>query len=121
MKLMPARISILLLVVVLTACSGLMNGNKSTQSSSAEDTSKPGDLPNLNIASCDDYIQKFIACVSENIPEETKAMLLAALEQSKIQWRQALSSGMAPEVVSQSCLAALETAKQTMAQYSCSW
>ena len=121
MKLKPASIKVLLLAIVLVSCSRFTSGTNDGQGVSTEDVTGPGGAANLTIESCTSYAQKFVACVSEKVPEETKVMLLAALEQSKVQWKQALSSGMAPDVVSQSCLAALETAKQTMAQYSCSW
>lgn len=112
---------------IILSCSPKDNtshGEKKTLSNGAEDkslTEKVGILGKLGVFECDDYIQKFMTCVSQNIPEESKIMLLAALEQSKIQWKQALNNEIAKPYVPQSCIAALETAKQTMAQYNCSW
>lgn len=100
------------------------NGEKTTLSIGSEDKSlneKVGFVGKLGVFECDDYIQKFMTCVSQSVPEGSKVMLLAALEQSKIQWKQALNNEIAKTVVPQSCLAAMETAKQTMAQYNCSW
>lgn len=102
---------------------GLVFVSCSKQGANKPASNEPGyqGVAELKLESCDSYIHKFVTCVSQGVPEETKIMLLAALEQSKSQWAQALSSGMAPDIVSQSCLAALETAKQTLAQYNCSW
>ncbi|EKD41853.1 MAG: hypothetical protein ACD_73C00488G0001 [uncultured bacterium] len=100
------------------------NGEKKTLSSGDEDkslTEKVSIVGKLGVFECDDYIQKYMTCVSQNVPEETKVMLLTALEQSKIQWKQALNNEIAKPYVSQSCIAALETVKQTMVQYNCAW
>ena len=80
-----------------------------------------GNVSAIGIEACDEYLRKFSACVSEKVTDETKSILLIALEQSRAQWNQALAQGMDKATVEQSCKIALGTAKQTMIQYQCSW
>ena len=85
----------------------------SSMAATAADTDKVG------IKECDDYIEKYQACVGEKVPKEARDSLSASLAQMRTSWKTAASTPSAKASLAQACTQARETAKASMAAYGC--
>jgi len=73
----------------------------------------------LGVPECDDYLQKYEACMSASVPEPTRGTLLKSLAASREAWRQSLTSPGAKEALASACTQAREAAKASMQAYGC--
>lgn len=73
----------------------------------------------LGIPSCDDYLQKYEACVSARVPEAARESLLKSLAASREAWRQSMTTPGAEEALAAACTQAREAAKASMQAYGC--
>lgn len=75
----------------------------------------------IGVAECDEYIQKYEACIVSRVPEAQRAMLESSLTQSRQAWKQAAAAPQGKTALAQACKQAMEMAKQSTAAYSCAW
>jgi hypothetical protein len=73
----------------------------------------------LGVAACDDYLQKYEACVSARVPEAARDSLLKSLAASREAWRQAIASPGGADALAAACTQAREAAKASMQAYGC--
>ncbi len=70
---------------------------------------------------CDEYIEKYEKCVNDKVPEAARAQLRSSLETSRKAWKEAASTPQGKANLAPICQTALNTAKQTMSAYGCTW
>ena len=126
---------ILFAAVALTACD--KNDATAVQSSASTATTEPttpaattptGEAPAataanadaIGITACDDYLDKYAACIADKVPSETRATLQASLDQTRDAWRAALSSGSSKNDLEAACQTMYDSAKTAMSAYGCS-
>jgi hypothetical protein len=73
----------------------------------------------IGIAACDEYLDKYQACITAKVPEPTRASLLQSLNASREAWRQSMGSPGAEEALSAACTQAREAAKPSLQAYGC--
>jgi hypothetical protein len=88
------------------------NSTKSTAASSAD---------KIGVAECDEYIEKYEACVTGKVPEAARAAMLASIGQMRQSWKQVAANPQAKASLAGGCKQAQEAAKQTMSAYACAW
>ena len=75
----------------------------------------------IGVAECDEFIQKYEACVNSKVPESARSMVKANLETMRNAWKKAAETPQGKTSLAQGCKTALEQAKTTMGSYGCSW
>ncbi|HEX8709979.1 MAG TPA: hypothetical protein VF723_17190 [Pyrinomonadaceae bacterium] len=90
----------------------------STATTSTTTASTSGDK--TGVAVCDEYLEKFEACLSK-VPEAARAQYKSSFEQTRKTWRDAAATPQGKAGLTQGCQAALNAAKQSMGAFGCSW
>lgn len=121
--------------LVLSACSKSdTNSNSSTTSNASNTTttattttSTPAKTTTtssgekIGVAECDDFLDKYEACVSGKVPEAARVQYQASLKQWRDSWRQLAANPQTKGSLGAACKMAAEQAKQAMTSYGCSF
>jgi hypothetical protein len=75
----------------------------------------------FGVPECDEYMNKWMACVDSKVPAEHRATYKTAIEQSKTSWKQAASTPQGKQSLAMACTQQLAATKQALAAYNCSW
>lgn len=75
----------------------------------------------FGVPECDEYMNKWLACVDSKVPAEARATYKAAIEQSKTQWKQAAATPQGKQSLAMACTQSLQATKQALASYNCTW
>ena len=75
----------------------------------------------IGVPECDEYIQKWEACVNSKVPEAQRATFKSSFETLRKSWKDAAANPQGKAGLAVGCKQALDTAKQTYAAYSCAW
>jgi len=109
----------LLLGAVMLACGGGTTENTANTANTAGGTTASGDK--IGVAECDEFIQKYEACVNSKVPETARSMVKANLDAMRTAWKQAAATPQGKAGLAAGCKAALDQAKTNYASYGCSW
>lgn len=101
---------------LMLACGG---GDSANTSGTNSGTTASGDK--IGVAECDEYIQKYEACVNSKVPESMRATVKASLDTARKMWKDAAATPQGKAGLATACKQALETAKTSMGSYGCSW
>ena len=99
----------LLVVVALLAC----------KKSKSEGSTASGE--STGVPECDDFLAKYEKCVDDKMPAVTKGSMKDAISKMRATYKTSASNPVAKPGLAQGCKQALETTKQAMAQYNCTW
>lgn len=108
----------LVLCAVMLACGGGDSSNAGS-SNAGSNTTASGDK--IGVAECDEFIQKYEACVNSKVPEAARSMVKANLDSMRTAWKKAAETPQGKAGLAQGCKQALDQAKTTMGSYGCSW
>ncbi len=75
----------------------------------------------IGVPECDEYVEKYEACVFSKVPEAARAQLKSSFEVQRKAWKDAAANSQAKAALATGCKQALETAKQSLASYNCEW
>ena len=112
-KLLSLFSACLVLCALMLAC-----GGDSANTGGANATAS-GDK--IGVAECDEFIQKYEACVNSKVPETARSMVKANLDTMRNAWKKAAETPQGKAGLAQGCKQALEQARTTMGSYGCSW
>lgn len=73
----------------------------------------------IGIAECDDYLNKYQACVEGKVPEAARGVMRQSLDQTRAAWRSALAAPGGRDGMAAACKQARDAAKTSMAAYGC--
>jgi len=76
-------------------------------------------VDSIGVPECDNYITKYLACVSGKVPEASRAQLQASLDQMRQAWKQAAATPDGKASLAQACVAASDAAKSSMSAFGC--
>jgi hypothetical protein len=71
------------------------------------------------VAECDDYLNKYQACVDSKVPEAARAGLKQSLDQTRAAWRTAAANPGGKEGLAAACKQMRDGAKASMGAYGC--
>lgn len=98
-----------LLALTLNACSkkdktgGALSGDK------------------IGVAACDEYIEKYQKCISDKVPESGREMMKSSFEMVVKTWKEAAQTAEGRASLEVACKTAVDTAKQALGAYGCTW
>jgi hypothetical protein len=87
---------------------------------STSDLSAPN-KDKIGVAECDQYLEKYEACVKGKVPEAARAPMQSSIEQMRQSWKDVAAHPQAKTTLAAGCKQAQEAAKQTMSAYGCAW
>jgi hypothetical protein len=111
----------------LAACGGEKKeaaGNTSTPAPAkpaAAAPAAPAGGSEFGVPECDEYMNKYLACIDSKVPEAMRGTVRQQLDASKASWKQAASTPEGRAALASTCKQALEATKQAMAAYGCTW
>ncbi len=73
----------------------------------------------IGVAECDDYLNKYEACVNSKVPEAARASLKQSLDATRGAWKSAVAAPGGKEGLASACKQAYEASKASMVQYGC--
>ena len=89
--------------------------------SSPAATTKPASGEKIGIADCDDFLDKYEACVSDKVPAAARAQYEASLKQWRDSWRQMAANPQTKASLAQACKTAAEQTKASMSSFGCTF
>ena len=75
----------------------------------------------IGIAECDDYIEKYEACITGKVPEASRATLKSSFDQTRQTWKNLAANPQTKSTLASMCKQSKEMAKQSMSAYACEW
>jgi hypothetical protein len=103
----------------LAACGGKQES--AAPAKPAGTTTTTTAVSEFGVPECDEYMNKYLACIDSKVPEQARAMVRQQLETTKAQWKQAASTPEGKQGLAMGCKAATDAAKQAMSAYGCTW
>jgi hypothetical protein len=130
---------------VLIACGGAGNENTGAPTNSKSSTNAPANSANstaantstpananaasantaastgtkIGVPECDDYLEKYEACVTGKVPAAARATFTTSMETTRKAWRDAAATPAGKAGLAQACKAASDAAKTAMKSYGC--
>ena len=74
----------------------------------------------VGIPECDDYLNKYQACVQSKVPEAARATLIQSLDQTRAAWRTTLAAPGGKDSLAAACKQMRDATKASMSAYGCS-
>jgi hypothetical protein len=90
-----------------------------TTTSTPATTAPAGSGDKIGVAECDDYLEKYEACLTTKVPEAARAQFNSALAQTRSSWRQIAATAQGKAGLAQACKMAAEQTKTSMKSYGC--
>ncbi len=76
--------------------------------------------PTIGVPECDEYISKYVRCISDKIPEAARSSMIDAMKQAAQAWKEA-AEGPAKDSLGAACKTALEAARDATKSMGCVW
>jgi hypothetical protein len=90
-----------------------------TYDNSTKLTASSGDK--IGIAECDDYIEKYEACITGKVPEAARAAMKSSFDQTRKTWKDLAANPQTKNSLASMCKMSKDTAKQSMEAFRCDW
>ena len=94
-------------------------GATAPASSSGPSTAAAGDK--IGIAVCDDFIEKYDACVTDKVPAAVRAQYTTMLSQWRDSWKKLSGNPDTRGSLAEACKSAMEQARTQMRAYNCTF
>jgi len=95
------------------------NSNKTTTSTPAAKTASTGEK--IGVPECDDFIAKYEACVSDKVPEASRAQFKSSITEWRKSWKQLAANPATKGTLAAACKQSAESARTSMKAYNCSF
>lgn len=127
-------------IFALTNCSSVATNNatanksnigntavvvNSQSANSTTDAAKTGDtaIGKIGIPECDDYVEKFEACVNTKVPEGQRANFMSSFNSMRESWKAIVvaDNPQSKAALAAGCKQSMEASKKTMSSFACAW
>lgn len=88
-------------------------------SNAAADAATKATGEKIGIAECDDFLEKYEACVSGKVPEAMRAQYKTTMEQWRNSWRGIAANPQTRATLTQVCKTSIEQARASLKSYGC--
>jgi cytoskeletal protein RodZ len=75
----------------------------------------------IGVAECDDFIQKYEACVTGKVPAAQQATFKGSIEQWRSSWKKLADNPATKGTLASVCKTSLDQAKASLSSYGCTW
>lgn len=90
-----------------------------TYESNTNLTASSGDK--IGVPECDDYIEKYEACVTGKVPESARALMKSSFDQTRKAWKDLAANPNTKSSLASVCKQSKEMAQKSMDAYKCDW
>ena len=104
-----------------TTTANTVSTSPANTSASPASTGTTGTGTTIGVAECDNYLEKYEACLRDRVPENVRATFRSSIETQRTSWRNAAATPEGRAGLAQACRAATDAARQSMAAYNCQW
>lgn len=124
--------------LMLAACGGTETANNNTSTNtnatktttttttstpatttSSPATTTPASGEKIGVAECDDFLDKYDACVKDKIPETVRAQYQASIAQWRKSWRELAANPQTKGTLANVCKTQLDSARNSMKSFGC--
>jgi len=109
------------LALGLVACGGGGAQSSAGKPASSAPVTSVAKAADFGVPECDEYINKYQACIDSKVPEAARQMVRQSFDQTKASWKQAAATPEGKAGLSMSCKMALDAARTAMQAYGCQW
>jgi hypothetical protein len=92
-----------------------------TPATTTTTTTTAGTGDKIGVPECDDFIEKYEACITGKVPEAARAQFNSTLKQWRDSWRQAASTPQGKAGLAQGCKMSAEQARASMKSFGCTF
>jgi len=85
------------------------------------EAAKPAGDNKIGVASCDEWMEKYTACIDSKVPEAARAQMKDAMKQTADTWKQTASTPEGKTALENACKQMIESTKQATASFGCAW
>jgi hypothetical protein len=78
-------------------------------------------IEKIGVPECDDYIEKYEACITGKVPEAARAAMKSSFEQTRKTWKDLASNPQTKNSLASMCKQSKDVAKQSMEAFKCDW
>jgi hypothetical protein len=103
-----------------TKAANTATANSSTTATNTSTTTETASTK-IGVPECDDYLDKYEACVTGKIPAAARATYQSTLETTRKSWRDLAATPTGKAGLATACKAATDAAKQAMSSFGCSF
>jgi hypothetical protein len=75
----------------------------------------------FGVPECDEYLEKYLACIDTHVPEAARAQVRVTLDQTRAAWQQAAATPEGKAGLATGCRQATEMARTAMSAYGCTF
>jgi hypothetical protein len=75
----------------------------------------------VGVPECDEYIERYAACLKDNVPAAQRALMAKSLKTMRSAWKKAAYTDVGRRGLARACKTALSTARKTMSAFKCDW
>jgi|SRR5215471_9734777 len=75
----------------------------------------------IGVAECDEYLDKYEACITNHVPEAARATFNSTMKTTREQWRKLAANPTTKGGLAAACKQALESARTSMKMYNCTF
>ena len=75
----------------------------------------------IGVPECDEFIEKYEACIMSKVPTAAHAAMLSSIVQMRQSWKQVAEHPQAKASLAAGCKQTQETTKKSMSSYACAW
>ena len=122
--------AMLFCIVGLFGCSSTAKTSEQTAPKTGEPTNaKPANSDKevaanndkIGVPECDDYLEKYEACIFGKVPEAARSAMKSSFEQTRKTWKDLAANPQTKASLASVCKQSKDAAKQAMAAYKCEW
>jgi hypothetical protein len=107
------------LMLCLAACQQQSPPASTAAAPAAKPAAAPATADSIGVPECDEYLNKYQACVDSKVPEAARASFKQSLDQTRAAWRTAAANQGGKEGTAAACKQARDAAKTSMGPYGC--
>jgi hypothetical protein len=75
----------------------------------------------IGIAECDDYIEKYEACITGKVPEAARAAMKSSFDQTRKTWKDLAANPQTKNSLASMCKQSKDAAQKSMEAFKCDW
>jgi len=99
----------------------MANSNKPATATNPAKTTTASSGEKIGVPECDDFITKYDACVSDKVPEASRAQFKSAVDQWRSSWKKLADNPATRGSLAAACKQAAAQQEAALKQYGCSW
>lgn len=92
-----------------------------TKSTPGAATTTPSAADKIGVAECDEYLTKYENCIKDKVPASVRSTFETSMASARTAYKTSAASPQAKATLAQTCAAALDQTKKSLASYNCTW